>query len=204
MSETLLAANAFLAVVRRDFYIFISYRTRFLTQIASALFSLTLFYYVSRLVSVRQFPSHDDYFAYVVVGLAAMQLLTATVHAVPATLRGELVAGTFERMVAFRYLRARREEGFVSVIAAFSLLGITLGVGTLQWGDAEGVLRHPYYVEHERLRSAAAGSDCAGDFVELAPGPAHQHQFRPGSGERYRAGAPDPAAGAGHQRNFAV
>ena len=39
--------------------------------------------------------------------------------------------GSFERMVAFRYLRARREEGFVSVIAIFSLLGIMLGVGTL-------------------------------------------------------------------------
>jgi lipoprotein-releasing system permease protein len=39
--------------------------------------------------------------------------------------------GTFERMVAFRYLRARRQEGFVSVIAIFSLLGIALGVATL-------------------------------------------------------------------------
>jgi lipoprotein-releasing system permease protein len=38
---------------------------------------------------------------------------------------------TFERMVAFRYLRARRQEGFVSVIAIFSLLGIALGVATL-------------------------------------------------------------------------
>lgn len=37
----------------------------------------------------------------------------------------------FERMVAFRYLRARREEGFVSVIAGFSLAGIALGVATL-------------------------------------------------------------------------
>ncbi|HTH15404.1 MAG TPA: lipoprotein-releasing ABC transporter permease subunit [Magnetospirillum sp.] len=34
-------------------------------------------------------------------------------------------------MVAFRYLRARRKEGFVSVIAGFSLLGIGLGVATL-------------------------------------------------------------------------
>ncbi|HLO75297.1 MAG TPA: lipoprotein-releasing ABC transporter permease subunit [Magnetospirillum sp.] len=34
-------------------------------------------------------------------------------------------------MVAFRYLRARRREGFVSVIAGFSLLGIGLGVATL-------------------------------------------------------------------------
>lgn len=39
--------------------------------------------------------------------------------------------GPFERMVAFRYLRARKAEGFVSVIAAFSLAGIALGVATL-------------------------------------------------------------------------
>jgi lipoprotein-releasing system permease protein len=36
-----------------------------------------------------------------------------------------------ERMVALRYLRARRQEGFISVIAIFSLLGIMLGVATL-------------------------------------------------------------------------
>ena len=37
----------------------------------------------------------------------------------------------FEWMVALRYLRARRREGFISVIAWFSLLGIALGVATL-------------------------------------------------------------------------
>jgi lipoprotein-releasing system permease protein len=37
----------------------------------------------------------------------------------------------FERLVAMRYLRARRQEGFISVIAIFSLLGIALGVATL-------------------------------------------------------------------------
>ena len=42
-----------------------------------------------------------------------------------------MILGAFERMVAFRYLRARRQEGFVSVIAIFSLLGIMLGVATL-------------------------------------------------------------------------
>jgi lipoprotein-releasing system permease protein len=39
--------------------------------------------------------------------------------------------GPFERAVAGRYLRARRGERFVSVIAAFSLIGIALGVATL-------------------------------------------------------------------------
>jgi lipoprotein-releasing system permease protein len=36
-----------------------------------------------------------------------------------------------EWMIAWRYLRARRKEGAISVIAGFSLLGILLGVGTL-------------------------------------------------------------------------
>ncbi|MFT9164654.1 MAG: ABC transporter permease, partial [Komagataeibacter saccharivorans] len=39
--------------------------------------------------------------------------------------------GPFERMVAGRYLHARRGERFVSVIAIFSLVGIALGVATL-------------------------------------------------------------------------
>ena len=37
----------------------------------------------------------------------------------------------FCRKVAFRYLRSRRQQGFVSVIAGFSFLGILLGVATL-------------------------------------------------------------------------
>lgn len=36
-----------------------------------------------------------------------------------------------ERKVAFRYLRAKRKEGFVSVISWVSLIGIMLGVATL-------------------------------------------------------------------------
>jgi lipoprotein-releasing system permease protein len=37
----------------------------------------------------------------------------------------------FEWMLSLRYLRARRKEGFISVIATISFLGITLGVMTL-------------------------------------------------------------------------
>lgn len=37
----------------------------------------------------------------------------------------------FERMVAWRYLRSRRKEAFISVIAGFSFIGIMLGVATL-------------------------------------------------------------------------
>jgi lipoprotein-releasing system permease protein len=45
--------------------------------------------------------------------------------------RGTAPFAGFEWMIALRYLRARRQEGFVSVIAGFSLLGIALGVATL-------------------------------------------------------------------------
>ncbi|MFT5438606.1 MAG: lipoprotein-releasing system permease protein [Alphaproteobacteria bacterium] len=42
-----------------------------------------------------------------------------------------MIFSPFERLVAWRYLRARRKEGFISVIAGFSLAGIGLGVATL-------------------------------------------------------------------------
>ena len=36
-----------------------------------------------------------------------------------------------EFLIAFRYLRSKRSEGFISIIAGFSLVGIILGVATL-------------------------------------------------------------------------
>lgn len=45
--------------------------------------------------------------------------------------KGASAFSPFEWMVAVRYLRARRADGFVSVIAGFSFLGIMLGVATL-------------------------------------------------------------------------
>ncbi len=42
-----------------------------------------------------------------------------------------MIFNTFERTVAWRYLRSKKAEGFVSVIAGFSFAGIMLGVATL-------------------------------------------------------------------------
>src|SRR5438046_9279722 len=44
---------------------------------------------------------------------------------------GTIPFASFEWMLSVRYLRARRKEGFISVIAIFSFLGIMLGVATL-------------------------------------------------------------------------
>src|SRR5262249_17394192 len=45
--------------------------------------------------------------------------------------QGTRAFSPFEWMLSLRYLRARRKEGFISVIAGFSFLGIMLGVATL-------------------------------------------------------------------------
>jgi lipoprotein-releasing system permease protein len=42
-----------------------------------------------------------------------------------------MIFTSFERMVALRYLRARRQEGSLSVMAIFAMIGIALGVATL-------------------------------------------------------------------------
>ena len=47
------------------------------------------------------------------------------------SLRDTLPFARFEWMLAMRYLRSRRREGFISVISVFSFLGIMLGVATL-------------------------------------------------------------------------
>jgi ABC-2 type transport system permease protein len=91
--------TAGLAVARRDLAIFVSYRTVFVTQFLQAIFTLTLFYYVSRLLAVGQFGSPDEYYAFLVVGLVVLRVLIATAGQLPMTIRQELVAGTFERLL---------------------------------------------------------------------------------------------------------
>jgi lipoprotein-releasing system permease protein len=59
--------------------------------------------------------------------------MTAVVSTHAATPRAPATRAfsPFEWTIAFRYLRARRAQGFISVIAGFSFLGIMLGVATL-------------------------------------------------------------------------
>jgi ABC-2 type transport system permease protein len=92
-------AGAAGAILRRDVTLFLSYRTRLVTQVFTTLFSLTLFYYLSRLVRVEAFESPDDYYAFVVVGLVIVGVLTSALGAAAGAMRQELVAGTFERLV---------------------------------------------------------------------------------------------------------
>jgi lipoprotein-releasing system permease protein len=49
----------------------------------------------------------------------------------PALNRGTRAFSRFEWMVAGRYLRARRKEAFISVIASLTMVGVAIGVATL-------------------------------------------------------------------------
>src|SRR3954463_7705313 len=87
------------AIFKRDLLLFASYRTRPFSILFSTAVSLTLFYYLSRLVRSPAVGTPDDYYGFVVVGLIIFGVLTSTLSIPVATLRAELQAGTFERMV---------------------------------------------------------------------------------------------------------
>ena len=87
------------AVLRRDIQRALSYRVAFIATGLTQLLELVLFYYVSRLVTVEPFADPDDYFAYVVVGLIALQFVNAVLFFPLYLLTAELLPGTFERTV---------------------------------------------------------------------------------------------------------
>lgn len=131
--------HAAFAVVRRDAQVFVSYRFGFVTHLLGAFFSLTLFYYLSRLVRVGAFRTSDTYFAFVVVGLVILQMLNSTLQNPPGQLRQEIVAGTFERvalsplgpvgglaaMLIFPFARAL-VTGFVMLVFASLAFGLSV------------------------------------------------------------------------------
>ena len=135
MNGALLSSHAFLAVLRRDLYVYLSYRTRIVSQLLTAVFSLTLFYYVSRLVHVSGFASPSSYFGFVVVGIALISVLYSC-FSVPDLVRQELVAGTFDRLLLspFGGVRAVMAMTIFPLLYSFVLAALTLGVGCVLFG----------------------------------------------------------------------
>ncbi|MBA2346874.1 MAG: ABC transporter permease [Solirubrobacterales bacterium] len=136
MKELRLQLDAALAILARDLALFTSYRSRLATTLASSVVGVTLFYYVSRLVSSPRVGSPDDYFAFVVVGLAVFSLLSATLSLSVATLRQELVVGTFERMVLSPFGAVRSIGSLLLFPVALTLAtsGISLLYATVVFG----------------------------------------------------------------------
>jgi ABC-2 type transport system permease protein len=91
--------EAMLGIMRRDAILFISYRTQLVSQLLSPLFAITVFYYISHLLTVTTFHSPGGYFGYVIVGLVIVQILTLSLGIMPGGVRQELISGTIERFL---------------------------------------------------------------------------------------------------------
>ncbi|MGA8746087.1 MAG: ABC transporter permease [Solirubrobacterales bacterium] len=135
MTETTRSVRAFMAVMRRDLHVYLSYRTRLVSQALTSLFSLTLFYYVSRLVHVTGFATPAAYFGFVVVGIALVSVLYSC-FSVAEMVRQELVAGTFERLLLspFGAIRSVIAMSLFPLLYAFVMAAITLGIGCVVFG----------------------------------------------------------------------
>lgn len=135
MSDAMTAGHAFLAVMRRDLSIYFSYRTRIVSQVLTSVFSLTLFYYVSRLVHVSGFNSPASYFGFVVVGISMVGVMYSC-FMIPELLRQELVAGTFDRLLLspFGAVRSVMAMTLFPLLYSFVLAATTLGLGCALFG----------------------------------------------------------------------
>lgn len=119
-------ASAMLATFKRDAVIFLSYRLRFVTQILTMLFTLTMFFYVAKLVRPDAVGPHGAYFAFVVVGIVTMAILTSALNT-SQIVRMELMAGTFERLL----ISPLGPVGGVISLALFPIAYSTLFAGTM-------------------------------------------------------------------------
>jgi ABC-2 type transport system permease protein len=121
--------------MRRDLHVYLSYRTRMISQLLTALFSLTLFYYVSRLVHVSGFTSHSAYFGFVVVGISMISVMYSC-FSIPELVRQELVAGTFDRLLLspFGAIRSVLAMALFPMVYSFVLAVFTLALACVVFG----------------------------------------------------------------------
>jgi ABC-2 type transport system permease protein len=135
MSSALATLRAFRAVLDRDLVVYVSYRSRLVSQLLTSIFSLTLFYYVSRLVHVSGFATPGAYFGFVIVGIALISVLYSC-FGVAETVRQELIAGTFERLLLspFGPVLSVLAMAVFPLIVSFILAGFTLLVGWVAFG----------------------------------------------------------------------
>jgi len=99
MTQARLWNDAMWGIIRRDAILFVSYRSQLVAQFLGPLFSITLFYYISHLLTAKSIHSPGGYFGFVVVGLVIVQILTISLGVMPVAVRQELVSGTIERFL---------------------------------------------------------------------------------------------------------
>jgi ABC-2 type transport system permease protein len=92
------------AFFRRDWRIDISYRAGYILQLASVFFALILFFYLGHVIDKTKFATHNGasggYFGYVVVGLALLEVLHASISSFSRRMREEQTTGTLEALMS--------------------------------------------------------------------------------------------------------
>ncbi len=127
--------SAATCIVRRDALIRLSYRGSLLSSSIGVIFTLATFYFVSKLVHVPPFYSPAEYFAFAVVGIVVFGLVRSTLI-ISTSLRQELVAGTYERLVLspFGGTAATVSLMIFPILYALAVALIELGVAVALFG----------------------------------------------------------------------
>jgi ABC-2 type transport system permease protein len=90
-----------LAFLKRDFYIEVSYRFNFLLSLAGIFFSASIFYFMGKIVNPAVVQdSANDYFSFVLVGMAFAMFLRTGLGSFAESMREEQMMGTLEAMLA--------------------------------------------------------------------------------------------------------
>ena len=122
--------------MRRDLHVYLSYRTRLVSQLLTAVFSLTLFYYVSRLVHVSGFAHPGALLRLRRRRASRWSSVLYSCFSIPELVRQELVAGTFDRLLLspFGAVRSIIAMTLFPLLYSFVLAALTLGLGCALFG----------------------------------------------------------------------
>lgn len=122
--------DAMLAALQRDARIFFTYRLRWVSRVASSLLTVTVFFYVAKLVRPDAVGKHASYFSFLIVGMVAVPVLESALT-LAQLVRMELVAGNFERMLVSPMgpVAGMISMALFPMIYAVVLSALTLGIG---------------------------------------------------------------------------
>jgi ABC-2 type transport system permease protein len=123
------------ATIKRDARVFRSYRLRAITQFATMILTMTMFYYIGKLVRPGVVGPHSQYFAFAIVGIVGLAILTAALN-LSQIVRMELLAGTFERVVISPLgpLWGAVSLAAFPILYAIGFAGLTLAVASSLFG----------------------------------------------------------------------
>lgn len=94
----------FLAFVKRDYLVYVSYKFGIVMQFARLFISVLVFYFIGKTFGSSMSPHlgnyGGDYFSYVIIGLAGSSFVSVGLHSLASNIRGAQVEGTLEALLS--------------------------------------------------------------------------------------------------------